>query len=127
MSYSVHRQRAVCGFATFAEERDRSEEVARGWAGPVLNYCGRATPRVSAALIKRTEMMLCHDSGPMHLAASVGTRCVAVFSKHNHPGQWFPFGSGHKILYPPAEATSIRAIRPQEVIDAAKSILAGRQ
>jgi heptosyltransferase-3 len=110
-----------------AEERERSQEVARRWNGPILNFCGRTSPRVSAALIKRTELMLCHDSGPMHLAASVGTRCVAVFSKHNHPGQWFPFGSGHKILYPPAAADSIHAIRPPEVIEATQSLLAHKQ
>jgi len=106
-----------------AQERDRSTEAARGWPGPVINLCGRTSPRVSAAAIKRTMLFLCHDSGPMHLAAAVGTRCVAVFSKHNRPGQWYPFGSGHKILYPPVDAASVMAIRPADVVAAALGIL----
>jgi ADP-heptose:LPS heptosyltransferase len=35
----------------------------------------------------------------MHLAASVGTSCVAIFSARNRPGIWFPFGSAHQLIY----------------------------
>jgi hypothetical protein len=34
----------------------------------------------------------------MHLAASVGTRCVAVFSARDWPGRWHPYGPGHRVL-----------------------------
>jgi ADP-heptose:LPS heptosyltransferase len=34
----------------------------------------------------------------MHLAAAVGTKCVAIFSAHNYPGQWEPYGEGHIIF-----------------------------
>ncbi|PKU24458.1 glycosyltransferase family 9 protein [Telmatospirillum siberiense] len=106
-----------------AEERARSEEVVQGWPGPVVNACGRLSPRQSAALIRRTALFLCHDSGPMHLAAAVGTRCIAIFSKWNRPGEWFPFGGNHKIFYPPPGAESIHDIYPDEVISVARDIL----
>jgi ADP-heptose:LPS heptosyltransferase len=105
------------------EERARSEIVAKDWPGPVLNACGRATPRVSAALIARAELFLCLDSGPMHLAASVGTPCIAVFSRNNPAGRWFPFGNDHHIFYPENPGDSIRAIRPDDVADAAFHVL----
>jgi ADP-heptose:LPS heptosyltransferase len=35
----------------------------------------------------------------MHLAAAVGTRCVAIFAARNPPGQWFPLGAGHRVIY----------------------------
>lgn len=105
------------------EERLRSSDVARSWSGPVINACGRLTPRQSAALIKRTALFLCHDSGPMHLAAAVGTRCIAVFSKKNRPGEWFPFGSEHKIFYPPAESESINAIKPNSIVDTVRGLI----
>ncbi|HZB93206.1 MAG TPA: glycosyltransferase family 9 protein [Stellaceae bacterium] len=107
-------------------ERARSQGVAEVWPGPVINVCGEASPRVSAALIARSEMFLCHDSGPMHLAAAVGTRCIAVFSTLNLPGQWFPFGTAHRIFYPHAPGATIRDIRPDEVADAASEALARR-
>lgn len=106
------------------EEHARSQAAAECWPGPVLNFCGRAAPRVSAALIERAELFLCHDSGPMHLAAAVGTPCVAVFSRHNLPGQWFPFGQGHRVFYPHGQGETIQAIRPEDVAAAALATLA---
>jgi heptosyltransferase III len=111
-------------------DRERSQKLAATWSGPVVNLCGMIAPRASAAILRRIEILLCHDSGPMHLAAAAGTRCVAVFSKRNPPGRWFPFGDGHEILYPSAHAGSIRSIPPRQVIAAAVRALqsgAGRR
>ena len=85
------------------EESAASEFAAEGWrengGGPVVNLCGRLTPRESAAAFARAELFIGHDSGPMHLAASVGTPCVAIFAARNIPRQWFPFGSQHRVVY----------------------------
>lgn len=85
------------------EESAASEFAAQGWrengGGPVVNLCGKLTPRESAAAFSRAEIFLGHDSGPMHLAASVGTPCVAIFAARNIPRQWFPFGSQHRVVY----------------------------
>ena len=79
-------------------EAEASEVAARDWqrhgGGPVVNLCGRLTPRESAAALEGCAMFLGHDSGPMHLAASVGTTVVAVFAARNIPRQWFPAGPG---------------------------------
>ena len=86
-------------------ESEASEEVADGWrAGAgvgsvVINLCGRLTPRESAAVFRRAKVFLGHDSGPMHLAAAVGTTCVAIFSARNLPRVWFPYGAGHRVVY----------------------------
>jgi ADP-heptose:LPS heptosyltransferase len=106
------------------EDSLRSVEVAKGWLGPVINLCGKAGLRESAAAMRHMEIFLCHDSGPMHLAASVNTRCVALFSNKNKPGQWFPFGAGHQIFYPPSDAASIRAIRARDIIETVSRLLA---
>lgn len=81
------------------EELERGEELCREWLGPTLNLAGKLTPRESAAVLERARLFIGHDSGPMHLAAAVGTPCVAIFSARNRPGVWFPRGDGHKILY----------------------------
>ncbi len=44
-------------------------------------------------------MFLGHDSGPMHLAASVGTPVVAVFAARNIPRVWFPLGEQNEVVY----------------------------
>lgn len=85
------------------EESASSEWAAEGWraagGGPVVNLCGRLTPRESGAAFRRARLFLGHDSGPMHLAAAVGTPCVAIFAARNIPRQWFPYGEGHRIVY----------------------------
>jgi len=105
------------------EDRVRSEELAKIWPNRVLNLCGNISPRVSAAVLRTVRLFLCHDSGPMHLAAAVGTPCVAVFSRKNPPGKWFPAGVGHTILYPTSRSGTINSIHPRQVIAAAVEAL----
>jgi ADP-heptose:LPS heptosyltransferase len=82
-----------------SEERNRSDLVSAKWSGPKLNLCGLIPPRVSAAVLKRSVLFLGHDSGPMHLAAAMGVPCVAIFSARNKPGEWFPAGRQHHVIY----------------------------
>ncbi len=84
-----------------ADERERCDRVLASWAGPSLNLCGTLPVRVSAAVLSRCRLFIGHDSGPMHMAAAVGTPVVAVFSSRNLPGEWFPYGDGHRVLYRP--------------------------
>lgn len=85
-----------------AEESEASEYAARPWllnGSVVINLCGSLTPRESAAVLARARVFVGHDSGPMHLAAAVGTPCVAVFSARNRPRVWFPYGGQHRVIY----------------------------
>ncbi len=88
-----------CVFVGVPDEAARTHDCMKEWPGPKLNLCGQTTPRESAALLAGAQVFAGHDSGPMHLAAAVGTRCVAIFSARNPPGQWFPLGAGHEVLY----------------------------
>ena len=86
-----------------AEESEASEFAADGWraagGGPVVNLCGKLTPRESAAAFALAKIFVGHDSGPMHLAAAVQTPCVAIFAARNIPRVWFPFGRKHRVIY----------------------------
>ncbi|GAB3784580.1 lipopolysaccharide heptosyltransferase II [Spirosoma horti] len=82
-----------------AEEAERSASLLEAWGGKGLNLCGKLTPRVSAAVLKRASVFVGHDSGPMHLAACVGTPCIGIFSARNLPGRWFPRGAKNRIIY----------------------------
>ena len=121
------------------EDRERSQALLEGWPGPTLNLCGETSPRVGALMMGKAAFYLGHDSGPMHLAALGGTRCVAVFAARAKPGVWFPHGEGHLIFYPwdfaagvPATpgfrhgGNSIRSIDPKDVAEACLSILKER-
>lgn len=54
-----------------------------------------------AAIIKRCDIFLGNNSGPMHIAAAVGTKVVAIFGAIHpldHENKWRPFGEGHIIV-----------------------------
>lgn len=80
-------------------ESERVQRLAAAWRGPVVDLCGRLTPRESAAALARAKLLIAHDGGPMHLAAAVGTPVVAIFSARAQPGIWFPQGSANRVLY----------------------------
>ncbi len=52
-----------------------------------------------AALARASSALLCHDSGPMHVAAAVGTPVVALYGSQN-PVLFRPHGEGHHQLLP---------------------------
>lgn len=97
-------------FLGAAIEREDSAALAALWPGPAVNLCGEVSVRESAAVLARAEVFIGHDSGPMHLAAAAGTRCVAIFSSQNLPGEWFPYGAKHKILYHEIECQGCRLL-----------------
>jgi ADP-heptose:LPS heptosyltransferase len=75
-----------------------SEILRRHWPRESHNFCGRLSPRQSAAVLARASLFVGHDSGPMHLAAAVNVPIVAIFSSRNPPGLWFPL-SGRKHVH----------------------------
>ena len=81
------------------EDRSATDDVAAYWEGISLNLSGELSPRESAAVLQRGDLFLGVDSGPTHLAASVGTPCVSIFPAHKRPGIWFPFGGAHQVIY----------------------------
>jgi heptosyltransferase III len=81
------------------EDREVSELLAAKWPGKTANLCGELAPRETAAVLRKAELFLGPDSGPMHFAAAAGVPCVIAFAARTKPGIWFPQGKGHRILY----------------------------
>ena len=80
------------------DESERAEICLKAWSAESVNLCGKTSPRVSAAVLKKAKLFIGHDSGPLHLAACVGTRCVAIFSSRNFPRQWYPRGAFNRVI-----------------------------
>ena len=78
---------------------DRLAEEARAAAGdPALPVLGADLDPVGlAALAARARVVVANDSGPMHLAAAVGTPVVALFGPTD-PGRTGPAGVRCEIL-----------------------------
>ncbi len=90
-----------------------------------------------AALLAELDLLVTNDSGPMHLAAAVGTRCVALFGPTD-PRRTAPLGKGHRVLWthrwcspcfrkrcPLLHHRCLREIGAREVLAACREILQG--
>jgi len=62
-----------------------------------INTGGRFSLAEAAALLELSDVYVGVDSGPMHIAAFVGTRVVALFGPTD-PAKVGPYGHGHKIV-----------------------------
>jgi 3-deoxy-D-manno-octulosonic-acid transferase/heptosyltransferase-1 len=58
---------------------------------------GRTTLKVLAAVYRTASVVVSTDTGPMHLAAAVGTPVVALFGP-TAPWRTGPYGQGHVVL-----------------------------
>lgn len=62
-----------------------------------VNLGGRTTLRELACLYRQAALLVTTDSGPMHLAAAVRTRAVALFGPTD-PARTGPYGPGHRVI-----------------------------
>jgi len=62
-----------------SNERDLSEEIISRLDFPVLNTAGELDLKELIALLELGRAVISSDSGPMHIAAAVGTPVVAIY------------------------------------------------
>jgi ADP-heptose:LPS heptosyltransferase len=103
-----------------AEDSERARAVIAHWPGVGIDRCGKLSVRETAAALQHAAAFIGHDSGPLHLAAVRGVRCVGLFGSYNRPRQWHPHGTGHRIIH---RMEGVSAITVAEVIAAASDIL----
>ena len=73
------------------------QQVAAAAAPNGLNLAGSTTLEELSAVLALSTVVLCNDSGGMHLAAALGTPLVALFGITN-PEQTGPLGKSIRIL-----------------------------
>jgi len=82
----------------------------------------RTSIREMMALLTHCDMLLCNDSGPMHVAAALGVPVVAVF-KTGDPKAYGPRGLNHAVVGSGAAWGSTTDVDVEDVLDAAESTL----
>ena len=81
-----------------AAERPLVDQITRQMRGTPTVICGQVDLPQMAALLERCSLYIGNDTGPMHIAAAVGTPTVSIFSARDFPGRWHPLGAGHTVL-----------------------------
>ena len=84
---------------------------------------GRTSLPQLAATLQRAKVLVSNDSGPVHLAAALGTPVVALFGTTDPaagPRRWGPWGAGHTVIW----KETMDAITVAEVLEAVQAQLA---
>jgi heptosyltransferase-2 len=123
------------------EELDYLKPLVESFAGSpsgkrVHLMAGETSVCGLAALLARCRLLITNDTGPMHVAAAVGTPTVALFGSTS-PTWTRPFGLGHEVLYHQTECSPcfqktcpigylcLHGIKVDEVLRSARKILSG--
>jgi 3-deoxy-D-manno-octulosonic-acid transferase/heptosyltransferase-1 len=78
-------------------ERKTLDDIQSQMRTPCINLGGQTTLRDLACLYRRAWLVISTDSGPMHLAAAVGTPVIALFGPTN-PQRTGPYGKKHIVI-----------------------------
>jgi lipopolysaccharide heptosyltransferase I len=78
-------------------DRRKLEHVQSLMKTPSVNLGGQTTLRDLGYLYQLSSLLITTDSGPMHLAAAVGTPVIALFGPTD-PSRTGPYGKGHVVI-----------------------------
>ena len=87
----------------------------------VHDVTGRTDPRELLALLAAADGFVAGSTGPLHVAAALGTRALGLFSPRRpiHPGRWAPIGVRAEVLVGErtgdSAADDLAAIAPESV------------
>jgi heptosyltransferase I len=79
------------------DDRALTQAVITRMQTTPIDLTGRTSPELLPALLASASLLLTNDSGPMHIAAAMGTPVVALFGPTS-PTRTGPYGSGHRVF-----------------------------
>lgn len=123
-----------------ANEADLAAFVAGEGVGR-YNVAGKTDYGALLAILAGAKLFISGNTGPMHLAAAVGTSTVSLFSplRSGSPRRWGPRGNAHEVIQPAGVACErcpgrrceryncMEAITLEEVLAAARRLLAAKR
>ena len=80
-----------------AAEKPYLDGIQKAMKQPVVNLAGKTSLRDLASLYRLASLVVTTDSGPMHIAAAVGTPVVALFGP-TAPERTGPYGPDHTVI-----------------------------
>ena len=90
-----HEMRIVVLGAGF--ETELGQDVAENIGSGAVNLAGKTSVRETIEILRGAQIAVTNDSGPMHLAAAVGTPVVAIFGPTN-PNKWRPWAEASRVV-----------------------------
>lgn len=81
------------------------DEVFRELRRPAISIAGQTSLTELAALCKKADLLLTGDTGPLYIAAAVGTPTLSLWGP-THPTIYGPLTGPHSFILSPCDCTS---------------------
>jgi lipopolysaccharide heptosyltransferase II len=133
----IERYKSKILIVTDNKDAGLGEKVAEQMKNkPTLASGEFSLPELSVVL-KRAQLFISNDSGPVHIAVAVGTPVISIFGRKQPglgPKRWGPLGENDIVLHKDAGCTEclahnckiefkcLQAITPEEVLEATERI-----
>jgi ADP-heptose:LPS heptosyltransferase len=124
-----------CVFLAIGAMKDRPvvESLREKSKVIIFDLGGKLTLGMLGVLLKKSALLISNDSGPVHIAAAVGTPVVSIFGRYEPglgPDRWRPLGEKCRVVAkdvsdippPKRKFTYIDEITVDEVYRAAKDL-----
>lgn len=116
-----------------ASEEEEIAAAARRVGVKIRQIAGQTDVRSLAAVLSLASVVVANSTGPLHLAAAVGTKVVGLYPSKRvmSPVRWGPLGDGHVVIQPdmpgctcPAgNCRCMETISAEKVVSAVSSVL----
>ena len=121
-----------------AGDIQKAETVIKNMHIKALNLAGKTSISQLASLLRRSQLFISTDSGPMHVASALGVPVITIFGRSQaglSPQRWGPLGEKSRILHKTVGCTiclahncqkdfaCLKATTVEDVLSAAESIL----
>ncbi len=123
-------------FTGSASEEALVDSIIEAAAAPAISLAGQTDLEMLAAILSHAPLLISNNTGPVHLAAAVGTPVVDLYALTNL--QHAPWQVRHELLFhdvpckncyksvcPEEHHNCLRLVPPEAVVAAALRLLAG--
>lgn len=115
-----------------------AEDVLSNMRHAAFNLAGKTSVSQLASVLRRCNLFISNDSGPVHVASALGTPVISLFGRAQRglsPVRWGPIGLKDRILHKEVgciecfahkckkEFACLKAITVDDVVKAAEDIL----
>lgn len=117
------------------DEIDLVEQIRAAMNAPSVSLAGKLGLGELGGVIEQARLLVANNTGPVHIAAAVGTPVVDLYALTNP--QHTPWGVPNRVLFhdvpckfcyksicPEGHHNCLRLVSPDQVVDAARALLA---
>lgn len=97
-----------------------AKEIISLTENEIINLVGKTTVGQLAGLLSCCDILVSNDSGPVHVAAGVGTPVVSIFTRNQpgiNPQRWCPLGEKVRVVSVSLQQSMDKSFKKAKILD----------